>query len=72
MVQCTKGLIMIAAKGKTAVANDAEADQRLLDVAARADPREGIRQGLEDTRKGKIEPARKFFEGFEAERSLSK
>jgi len=31
---------------------DAEAYQRLLDIAAQADVLEGIRQGLEDVRKG--------------------
>ncbi len=34
------------------VVQDAEACQRLLDIAARADAKEGIRQGLDDVRKG--------------------
>jgi prevent-host-death family protein len=68
----SKRPVVLTVKGKAAaVVQDAEAYQRLLDVAARADPKEGIRQGLEDTRKRKIEPARKFFERFEAEHGLS-
>jgi hypothetical protein len=37
-----------------------------LDIAARADAQEGIRQGLEDARKGRVRPARQFFAEFEA------
>ena len=40
---------------------DAEAYQRLLDVAARADAAEGIRQGLQDIEKGRTKPARDVF-----------
>ena len=54
-------------KGKAAaVVQDAGAYQRLLDIAARADAEEGIRQGLEDASTGKARPAREFFEEFEA------
>jgi hypothetical protein len=42
--------------GKAAVVQDAEAYQRLLDVAASADAEEGIRQGEEDARKRRIQP----------------
>ena len=35
---------------------DAEAYQRLLDIAAHVDAEEGIRQGLKDTKKGKAGP----------------
>ena len=49
---------------------DAEAYQSLLDVAARADAVEGIRQGLDDVKKGKIRPAMEFFVEFEAEHGL--
>ena len=45
-------------QGGLAVVQDAEAYQRLLDIAARADAGEGIRQGLEDAKKGK-DPAGK-------------
>jgi hypothetical protein len=37
---------------------DAEAYQRLLDIAAQADASEGVRQGLEDVKKGRVRPAR--------------
>jgi prevent-host-death family protein len=68
----SKRPVVLTVKGKAAaVVQDAEAYQRLLDVAARADSKEGIRQGLEDARKRKNEPARKFFERFEAEHGLS-
>lgn len=49
-----------------AVAQDAEAYQRLLDAAALAGAEEGVRQGLEDSKKRRIRPARKFFDEFEA------
>jgi prevent-host-death family protein len=60
--------VVLTVKGKAAaVVQDAEAYQRLLDIAAAADVREGIRQGLEEARKGQGQPAREFFEDFDAE-----
>jgi hypothetical protein len=56
-------------KGK-AIALDTEAYQRLLDIAARTDAEEGIRQGLEDSKQGNVRPAREFFKDFEAERGI--
>jgi toxin ParE1/3/4 len=50
----------------SAVVQDAEAYQRLLDIAARADAEEGIRQGSDDVAHGRTRPAREFFEEFEA------
>lgn len=47
-----------------------EANQRLLDLAAQADPREGIRQGLEDARKGRSRPAEEFSREFEDAHNL--
>jgi len=68
----TRRPLVLTVRGKAAaVVQDAEAYQRLLDVAARAEAREGIRQGLEDARKGKTEPAREFFDRFEAEHGIS-
>ncbi len=68
----SKRPVVLTVKGKAAaVVQDAEAYQRLLDVAARADAREGIRQGLEDARKRRTRPAREFFDKFEAEHGLS-
>lgn len=59
--------VVLTVKGRAAaIVQDAEAYQHLLDIAARADAREGIRQGLEDARTGKVRPAREFFEDFEA------
>jgi prevent-host-death family protein len=63
--------VVLTVKGKAAaVVQDAEAYQRLLDIAARADAAEGIRQGLEDAKKGKVRPAREFFDKFEARHGI--
>jgi prevent-host-death family protein len=68
----SKRPVVLTVKGKAAaVVQDAEAYQRLLDIAARVDAEEGIRQGLEDARKGKIRSAKEFFEEFEAEHGIS-
>jgi prevent-host-death family protein len=65
--------VVLTVKGKAAaVVQDAEAYQRLLDLAAQADSGEGIRQGLEDANHGKMRPAREFFEDFEAEHGISR
>lgn len=67
----SKRPMVLTVNGKAAaVVQDAEAYQRLLDLAARADAGEGIRQGLEDVRKGKVRPARQFFVEFEATHGL--
>ncbi len=64
--------VVLTVNGRAAaVVQDAEAYQRLLDIAARADSQEGIRQGLEDARRGKLQPAEEFFEIFEAEHGIS-
>jgi prevent-host-death family protein len=69
----SKRPVVLTVKGKAAaVVQDAEAYQRLLDIAARADVEEGIRQGLEDAKKGKVRPAREFFDEFEAEHGISR
>jgi prevent-host-death family protein len=63
----TKRPVVLTVKGKAAaIVQDAEAYQRLLDIAAQADPYEGIRQGLEDSKRGKVRPAREAFAQFEA------
>lgn len=65
--------LVLTVNGKAAaVVQDAEAYQRLLDIAARADGEEGIRQGLEDAKKGRTRPARTFFREFEAGHGLSR
>ena len=66
LLKRSKRPVVLTVKGKAAaVVQDAAAYQRLLDVAARADANEGIRQGLEDSKKGKTRPARDFFDEFE-------
>jgi len=63
--------MVLTVKGKAAaVVQDAEAYQHLLDLAARADAREGIRQGMEDAKKGRVRPAEEFFAEFEAAHGL--
>lgn len=55
--------IILTVNGKSeAVVQSAEAYQRLLDIAALADAREGIRQGLEDMKHGRTRPAGEFLE----------
>ena len=56
---------------QSAAVQDAEAYPRLLDVAASADAAEGIRQGVEDAKKGRIRPAKEFFGELEARHGLS-
>jgi hypothetical protein len=60
----------INASQQSEVKKTGEAYQRLLDIAARADAEEGIRQGLDDAKKGKLRPAREFFAEFEAMHGL--
>jgi PHD/YefM family antitoxin component YafN of YafNO toxin-antitoxin module len=67
----SKRPMVLTVNGKAAaVVQDAEAYQRLLDVAAQADPKEGIRQGLEDVKTGRVRPARQVFAEFEASHEL--
>jgi prevent-host-death family protein len=47
-IKKSKRPVVLTVNGRAAVVQDAEAYQRLLDFAARADAREGIRQGMED------------------------
>ncbi|MGH9742573.1 MAG: type II toxin-antitoxin system Phd/YefM family antitoxin [Candidatus Acidiferrum sp.] len=61
----TKNPLVLTVNGKAeAVVQDAEAYQHLLDIAAQADQREGIRQGKEDVKKGRVRPAREALEQF--------
>jgi len=72
-IKKSKRPVVLTVNGKAAaVVQDAAAYQRLLDMAASADAREGMRQGVEDARKGRIRPAKKFFQEFEAEHGLSR
>jgi hypothetical protein len=49
-----------------------EASQKLRSIAAAADAAEGIRQGLEDVRNGRVRPVSEFFREFEAKHGLCK
>lgn len=63
--------LILTVNGKAeAVVQDARAYQRLLDLAARADAREGIRQGLEDARKGRTRPAREVFTAMHSKHGI--
>ncbi len=58
----TKRAVVLTVNGKAeAVVQDAEAYQRLLDAAARADILEAIRQASDDIAKGRTRSARKVF-----------
>ena len=60
-------VVLTVKKGKAAaIVQDAEAYQRLLDIAAHGDAGERIRQGLESAKKGKTRPAWEFFDEFGA------
>ena len=59
-------------KGRAAaIVQGAESNQRQLDIAARADAREGIRQGLEEARQVKGKDIEEFFAEFEAAHGIS-
>ena len=63
--------IILTVNGKAeAVVQDAEAYQRLLDIAAQAVAVEGIRQGLEDDRKGRTRAAHDVFDEMRAEHGI--
>lgn len=66
-----KRAVVLTVKGKAeAVLQDAESYQRLLDIAARVDAREGIRQGLEQANMGEGQDIEDFFRAFEAAHGL--
>jgi prevent-host-death family protein len=68
----TKRPVVLTVRGKAAaIVQDAEAYQRLLDIAALADAREGIRQGLEEAKQGKGRDVEEFFAEFEATHGIS-
>lgn len=64
----TKRPVVLTVNGKAAaVVQDAEAYQRLLDIAAQADAVEGIRQGVDDIAHGRTRPAHAVFDAIRAE-----
>jgi predicted transcriptional regulator len=56
--------------GKDKPITEEEAHQHLLDLAAQADASEGIRQGLEDIKNGRVRPAREVLESFRRFRAI--
>ncbi len=52
------------------VVQTAESYQHLLDLAARQNVSEGIRQGLEDIRQRRSRPASEVFADFESKRGI--
>jgi PHD/YefM family antitoxin component YafN of YafNO toxin-antitoxin module len=71
LLKKTQRPLVLTVKGKPElVVQTAESYQRLLDLAARQDAREGIRQGLEDAKKHRVRPAREVFTAFEARRGI--
>jgi len=67
----TKRPLVLTVNGKAAaVVQDAAAYQRLLDIAARADAEEGIRQGLEDVAKGRTRPVREFIDSVRRDHGI--
>ena len=59
----SKRPVVLTVNGKAeAVVQDAEAYQRLLDIAARADVYEALRQSDDDIANGRMRPAREVFE----------
>jgi prevent-host-death family protein len=74
-IKKSKRPVVLTVNGKAAaVIQDAAAYQRLLDVAASASAAEGIRQGLEDVKEGRVRPAAEVAErlaSFGKRRKLS-
>ncbi len=67
----TKRPVILTVNGKVeAVVQDAAAYQELLDIAAKADAREGVRQGLQDVKKGRTRPAREVLSEFRAKHGI--
>ena len=67
LLKKTKRPVVLTVNGKAAaVVQDAEAYQRLLDIAADASVEEGIRQGLDDLADGRTRPAAEAFDEIRA------
>jgi len=68
----TKRPIVLTVNGKAeVVVQDAASYQRLLDIAARGDALEGIRQGLEQLDRGEGRDFEEFLTEFEAKHGIS-
>jgi prevent-host-death family protein len=67
----TKRPMVLTVNGKAAaVLQDAASYQRLLDIAAQADVNEGMRQGLEDAKEGRVNSARKALAAFRRKHAI--
>jgi prevent-host-death family protein len=67
----SKRPVILTVKGKAAaIVQDADAYQHLLDIAARADFHEGVRQGFEEARQGKGRDIEEFLADFEAKHGI--
>ena len=65
--------IVLTVNGKSeAIVQSAAAYQRLLDIAAEADEREGVRQGDEDVAAGRTRPAKAVFNEIRKQYGLSR
>ncbi len=72
-IKKSKRPIVLTVNGKAeAIVQDAEEYQRLLDIAARADVYEAIRQGLDDIAHGRTRPAEEVFAEFRRRHGLSR
>ena len=70
-LKSTKRPVVLTVNGKAAaVVQDAEAYQHLLDLAAEASAAEGIRQGREDMRNGRIRSAQALFDEMRGENGI--
>ena len=64
--------VVLTVKGRAAaIVQDTEAYQCLLDISARADAYEGIRQGLEQAKLGQGRDVEEFFAEFEEKHGIS-
>jgi prevent-host-death family protein len=69
----SKRPVVLTVKGKAAaIVQDAQAYQRLLDIAAQADIEEGIRQGLADVAHGRTRPAKEVFDEIRRKHGISR
>jgi prevent-host-death family protein len=69
----SKRPVVLTVKGKAAaIVQDAEAYQRLLNIAARADSEEGIRQGLDDVAHGRTRTAKEVFDDIRRKHGISR
>ena len=66
-LKATRRPMILTINGKAElVVQDAASYQRLLDIAAQADAREGIRQGMEDISWGRTRSSRAVFDDLRA------